>query len=81
MSAQVEIRSKAELFGWEQRDSCNVDEDIFIRGDQGVIVGYRRDGVIQSAVLYLWRGAAPVERERAPEKLKKPTVIAWLAAA
>lgn len=81
MSASDEIRSKAELFGWQRYDGGPY-EDIFVFADNSVYVQYGTNGSVVSGELRGFRSLTPgssVLKERAQGKNKKPAVIAWLA--
>lgn len=81
MNAAVEIRQKAELFGW-QRHATQDQHDVLVHGDKMIDVEYRGDGAVLSAERYWFFSIDNLElRDRTGSAGKKGQVIAWLAEA
>lgn len=79
MNATREIREKAELFGWAVH-AAPVG-DLYIRGEQSVLVDFAKDGSVRRGELYEFFSIADMHlRKRALEKNKKAAIISWLAA-
>jgi hypothetical protein len=79
MSANEEIRQRAEIHGWERRVSQD-QHDILLRGDEMIDVLYSADGSLHSAQRYWFYSIDNLKlRDQTPEKHKKQTVFSWLA--
>jgi hypothetical protein len=80
MTAALDLRSAAHLFGWEVHVDEHRKEDTFIFGPNMLAVNYRRDGTVDQAYRYLfYRIDKPKLQEKTPLRSKKSTILAWLA--
>lgn len=79
MSARDEFRNHAKLFDWTMSNQW--DHDIFYRGDQCIQVNYRRDDAVEKAARFWFVRVDDLRLVgEAPERHKRETVLAWLAA-
>lgn len=80
MTAALEIRDRAQLFGWETHVDENRKEDTFIHGEHMITVRYRRDWTVDCGQRYVfYKITDPQLQEFTPVRSKKSAVVAWLA--
>jgi hypothetical protein len=80
MTAAVEIRGRAKMFGWETHVDEQRKEDTFIHGPHMVAVSYNRGWTVGEGKLFYFFRASDVQlRETTPLRNKKSAIVAWLA--
>ena len=79
MTAAVELRSRAEMFGWEIHCDDARLEDTFIHDQNMVAVNYRRDGSVDQGYRYVFNRITDLKlQERTGPRNKKSAVLGWL---
>lgn len=79
MTAAVEIRQHATMFGWEAHIDERRHEDTFVHGEHMVAVNYRRDGTVDEGSRFVFHRITDVKlQERTGHRHKKTAVLQWL---
>lgn len=79
MSAQQEIRTHAEMFGWECHADRQRRQDTFVHAGNMVAVDYRRDGAVNVASRSTFVTIEKLQVEEiAAAQHRRSKVIAWL---
>lgn len=77
MTAADTLRDRAKILGWDTH--CDHSGDTFLRGENMVTVGYRRDGTVDNAKRYHFFTINNVVFAEEAVRDKRQKVVGWFA--